>query len=331
MRLAAAGTAIWVGLALIATAPASARDTDPPAQATAKHKPAAKHKSTEDEQPPAKKTRKSTRGHAPKAPAAAPLDEETVHVVRPGETLGGIANRARVPRVLIAEANALAKPWQVHAGQRLKLPRTRRHKVEAGETGFDIAYKYGVPYHDIAIANGLSAKSSLKPGQVLLIPTLLAPRPSTAAPTRGASSPVELVPTAKPPAAKSATTGRFTWPLTGKIRRGFSPRTSDEPHDGLDIVGAPGEAVRAVAEGTVIFAGHEPQSFGNLVVIQHADNWESAYGFLGKVTVAKGDRITPRERIGVVGHTGKATRDELHFELRDDNRPVDPTEHLPRR
>ena len=62
-----------------------------------------------------------------------PLDEETEHLVQPGETLFGIANRAKVPRVLIAEANRLKPPYHVRAGQKLKIPRTRRHTVMRGE------------------------------------------------------------------------------------------------------------------------------------------------------------------------------------------------------
>ena len=54
----------------------------------------------------------------------APPDQETEHVVKEGETLFGIANRARVPRVLIAEANGLKPPYLVRSGQKLKIPRT---------------------------------------------------------------------------------------------------------------------------------------------------------------------------------------------------------------
>jgi len=264
----------------------------------------------------------------------ATLETEQVHLVKPGETLSGIAVRAKVPRVLIAEANHLPKPWKVHAGQKLKLPRTRHHTVAAGETGFDISYQYGVPFSAIAVANGLSAKAVLKPGQDLLIPTILAPvSPASGDGDKGADK-VEGKGADKagddaPAAAKSATA--FAWPLDGAVRRGFTPRSSRNYHDGIDIVAAPGAAVRAADGGTVIFSGREPQSYGNLVVVQHGNGWQSAYGFLGKITVAKGDTVRKRERIGMVGHTGKATRDELHFELRKANQPVDPIDSLPAR
>ena len=78
-------------------------------------------------------------------PKGSSLAQATSYVVQPGDTLGSIAIRAQIPRVLIAEANGLSSPDAVRIGQKLTLPRTRRHTVAAGETGFAIAYKYAVP------------------------------------------------------------------------------------------------------------------------------------------------------------------------------------------
>jgi murein DD-endopeptidase MepM/ murein hydrolase activator NlpD len=272
------------------------------------------------------------RPHKAKA-AAGPADDdddqseaaiEAVHTVKPGETLGGIAHRAKVPRVLIIEANHLRKPYAVHDGQKLKLPRTRHHTVKTGETGFDLALKYGVPYKTIAIANGLDPKAPLKPGQKLLVPTVLASAAPPASKGDEATAP-------EPKARRVPAHPDFAWPLEGDVRRGFTPRGRRGAHDGIDIKSDEGMAVRAVAAGKVLFAGREPHSFGNLVVIGHSGNWQSAYGFLGAVTVARGDKIHAHERIGKVGHSGKAKGDELHFELRQDNQPVDPMDILPKR
>ena len=70
--------------------------------------------------------------------AAKEPEQESEHVVLAGETLMGIATRAQVPRVLIAEANGLKPPYRLRAGQKLTIPRTRRHTVVAGDTGFSI-------------------------------------------------------------------------------------------------------------------------------------------------------------------------------------------------
>lgn len=249
---------------------------------------------------------------------ALPPNQETEHVVQPGETLGGIAVRAEVPRVLIAEANRLKPPYAVRAGQKLTIPRTRRHVVGRGDTGFTIAYLYGVAWRDIAVANGIDPAAPLKPGQKLLIPTVVAPPPA-AAPSAAAPAP-------------TATALRFGWPVaSGAVRRGFTPPGKANYHGGIDIRVGEGTAVRAAAAGKVIYAGQEPRQFGNLVVIEHEDGWQSAYAFLSRITVKKGEDVRSGERVGLSGRTGLARGPELHFELRRDNRPVDPALQLPER
>lgn len=235
------------------------------------------------------------------------------YTVSPGDTLGGIANAAGVPRVLIAEANGIAPPYTIRVGQTLRIPRTGRHVVATGETGFQIAMDRGVPWSDIAIANGLEPDAPLRPGTTLLIPTVLDP------PMRATSAPI---PASTPEA-------RFLWPIAGKVRRGYTERGLSSYHDGLDIRAPRGTEVRASAAGKVIFAGNEDKDFGQLVVIDHGNGWHSAYGFLSRITVKQDANVARGERIGLVGDTGRAKGEELHFEIRRDNAPVDPLAELP--
>lgn len=253
-------------------------------------------------------------------------EQESVHVVQPGETLGSIALAAKVPRVLIAEANGLQPPYNVRLGQKLQIPRTRRHTVKAGDTGFSISYKYAVPWEQIALANGLDAGKPVKPGQALLIPTLLDPPATSAGPAPApAPTPATPVDVPPPPAARSK---RFAWPVNGPVRRGFASGTNN--HDGIDIKAPEGTMVRAAAAGTVRFAGMEKEQFGNLVVLDHGDGWFTAYAFLSRVTVKDGAKVAAGERVGLVGHTGLAKGNELHFEVRRDGKPVDPLDDLPK-
>ncbi|GGB90479.1 peptidase M23 [Novosphingobium endophyticum] len=258
-----------------------------------------------------------------RASTGTPPEEETLHIVTPGETLGGIAARAKVPRVLIAEANGLAPPFTVRVGQELKIPRTRRHEVKAGDTGFSISYKYAVPWEQIATANGIDPEAPVRVGQNLLIPTLLNP------PVAGIATPAATpAPVAAATASPAAVTSRFLWPVNGSIRREYS--TGSNYHDGLDISAPKGAMVRAAAAGTVKFAGQEKEQFGNLVVLDHGAGWFTAYGFLSRITVKQGAKVAAGERIGLVGNTGLAKGNELHFEVRKDGKPVDPTGELPK-
>jgi murein DD-endopeptidase MepM/ murein hydrolase activator NlpD len=249
--------------------------------------------------------------------------EETVHVVEAGETLSGIANRAKVARVLIAEANGLQPPYIVKVGQKLHIPRTRHYAVQAGDTGFSISYKYALGWDEIATANGIDPKAPLKVGQDLLIPTRLDP-PQTALTT---ATPAEIA-TTPADAPSPVSKARFLWPVSGPVRREF--RTGTNYHDGLDISAPTGTMVRAAADGTVKFAGKEKEQFGNLVVLDHGNGWYTAYGFLSRITVKQGAKVAAGERIGLVGDTGLAKGSELHFEVRQAGKPVDPLDELPK-
>jgi murein DD-endopeptidase MepM/ murein hydrolase activator NlpD len=253
----------------------------------------------------------------PPSSSQLPPDRETEHVVQAGETLSGIANRAKVPRVLIIEANRLKAPYLVRTGQKLTIPRTRSHTVKRGESGFTVAYTYAVPWHAIAIANNLDPDAPLRAGQKLLIPTII-DQPSEAASMPAAAA-----------SEADSSVSRFAWPVAGPVRRGFVSRDEANHHDGLDITAREGTAVRVAAAGKVLFAGTEPNQFGNLVVVDHGNGWASAYGFLSRITVAKDEEVRAGERIGLVGHTGRAKGSELHFELRRNNEPVDPAPQLP--
>ena len=249
-----------------------------------------------------------------------PPDRETEHVVKPNETLSGIAQRAGVPRILIIEANRLTEPYALRAGQKLTIPRTRHHTIGVGDTRFTISYLYGVPWQDIAVANNIEPSAALKPGQKLLIPSVIAAPPETA-PSGAAPQPVA-----------AASEARFVWPLAGRVRRGFTARgRSPNYHEGLDIPVPDGTAVRASSAGKVLFAGDEPRQFGKLVVIDHGGGLQSAYAFLSRITVKEGDAVRQGERVGLSGHTGLARGPELHFEIRRNNRPIDPAGQLPPR
>lgn len=252
---------------------------------------------------------------------------EAVHVVKAGETLGGIAARAEVPRVLIIEANGLKEPYALRAGQKLVIPRRRSHTVKEGETGFLIALDYGVPWSSIAAANGLKFGDPVKAGQKLAIPTISSKAVIAAAP---AASPSPS-PSASPAALADTPAPKFAWPLSGKLRRPFIlAGAKDGPHEGIDLLSSQGTAVRASAAGKVIFAGQGPEEYGLTVILFHGGRWTTTYSFLSKVTVKEGDEIKAGERVGLVGETGMATEPQLHFEVRKNRVALDPVKFLPK-
>jgi murein DD-endopeptidase MepM/ murein hydrolase activator NlpD len=254
----------------------------------------------------------------------------TEYVVKPGETLGGIANRAEVPRVLIIKANGLKAPYTLKAGQKLVIPRRRSHTVAEGETGLSIALDYGVPWTAIATANGIDPKAPIKPKQKLAIPTMAkaaavatpAPSPSPSPSASANASPALPPDTAKAPS--------FAWPIEGAILREFSARDSKKAfHDGIDVAGDKGKAVRAAAAGKVIFAGQGPKEYGLTVIVYHTGRWTTTYAFLDAITVKEGDKVKAGERVGKLGQTGLARQPSLHFEVRRNRVALDPVKYLP--
>ena len=269
-------------------------------------------------QKPAKPAPSSAPAPASSGPAT---DDGEVYVVKDGETFNGIANRTGIPRSVLAQANGLTAPYVVKSGQKLVIPRQKVHVVANGETGFGISFKYGVPYEDILTANGLPKDSVLKPGQKLVIPALVDSKLPATAPA--ASAPAPAAPTVAPEDSG------FRWPLTGKVITRFDPQAPGTGHRGIDIEAALGQVVVATKAGKVIYAAEEPIRYGKMVVIEHEGQWYSAYAHLSSIGVTKGETVKAGEIVGYAGSTGEATRPQLHFELRQANKPVDPLTKLP--
>jgi murein DD-endopeptidase MepM/ murein hydrolase activator NlpD len=99
-------------------------------------------------------------------------------------------------------------------------------------------------------------------------------------------------------------------------------------NDGIKIAGAAGAPVAAAGDGVVVYAGNEIAVLGGLVLVDHGGGWMTAYGHLGTLNVAKGDRIVRGQRLGGVGETGYADTPQLHFEIRKDRNPIDPLTKL---
>jgi murein DD-endopeptidase MepM/ murein hydrolase activator NlpD len=86
-------------------------------------------------------------------------------------------------------------------------------------------------------------------------------------------------------------------------------------HNGIDFAAPTGTAVRSVGDGTVDFAGTQ-SGYGNIVIIKHRNNQQTAYAHLSRINVKAGESITQGQTIGAVGSTGWATGPHLHFEFR---------------
>ncbi|MEP7130246.1 MAG: M23 family metallopeptidase [Sphingomicrobium sp.] len=95
-------------------------------------------------------------------------------------------------------------------------------------------------------------------------------------------------------------------------------------HPGIDLAGSYGTPIYATADGTVLRAGWNSGGYGNLVEIDHGRGISTRYGHMSAILVAAGQHVTRGEQIGRMGSTGRSTGNHLHYEVRIDNRPVNP-------
>lgn len=276
-------------------------------------------------------------------PDAADVPAQT-YVVRPGDTLSRVVERTDAGAEAIARENRLAAPYVVRAGQRLKIPAGRYHRVRRGQSGIAIARAYGVDWSRIATLNRLEEPYILRDGQRLLLPSAsevanmtleqraaafrididdlvtgsepalakkAAPAPPLASIRRSLSPTIPVA----PPEARFS--GRFLWPLAGRIVRPFGPLPGGARNDGINIAARRGTPVAAAADGVVAYAG-SLASFGQLVLVRHGDGWLTAYGYLDTLLVKRGQAVSRGQTIA------RAGTPQLHFEIRAGRRPVNP-------
>ena len=98
-------------------------------------------------------------------------------------------------------------------------------------------------------------------------------------------------------------------------------------HQGVDICQSYGTPVMSSAAGKVIYAGHY-YNYGKFIVIEHGHGYQTAYGHLSKIDVKEGSTVLKGQMIGNVGQTGRATAPHLHYEVRQDGQPVDPSDYF---
>ncbi len=124
------------------------------------------------------------------------------------------------------------------------------------------------------------------------------------------------------------------WAHLGKINNEFGFRRnpfggrSYEFHAGMDIDGERGDMLVAPANGTVVKAGSQG-GYGNLIEIDHGNGLTTRYGHLSKIQVKVGDIIQRGQLIGLIGTTGRSTGPHLHYELRLNDKAINPRRFLP--
>ena len=121
--------------------------------------------------------------------------------------------------------------------------------------------------------------------------------------------------------------GRMRWPVRGRVISGYGTG-GGKANDGIDIQVPEGTPVKAAENGVVIYAGDGLKEFGNTVLVRHEDGLVTVYGHASELTVARGQKVKRGQEIARSGMSGATDLPKLHFEVRKDSAPVDPTSFL---
>ena len=213
----------------------------------------------------------------------------------------------------------------------------RVHRVQRGDNLISIAFQYDLDFRTLAIANGLEPPYTIFVDQEINLDINrisddqtkrngrlgVEVSNSSIARAQGASSRVgglirESIYSNREPS--------WQWPSLGEVLRHFQVNQNK----GIDISGQVGDPVVAASSGDVVYSGRSVQGIGNLIIIRHNDKYLSAYAYNSKMLVDEGSKVNAGEKIAEVGLNANGIA-MLHFEIRIDGKPANPTILLPTR
>jgi murein DD-endopeptidase MepM/ murein hydrolase activator NlpD len=239
------------------------------------------------------------------------------------------------------------------------------HTVREGESLYAISKSYGVKAAELQQANGITDPRSVRAGAVLKVPgtgdsTAVAAaepaatlEPAAEAPARVADAPVVVQTTREPtvinrretqvasrdsevstgainpaPERQRSSSDKLRWPVHGRILTGFGQRSDGTHNDGINLSVPQGTSVHAAENGTVAYAGSELKGYGNLILVRHDNGWVTAYAHNDELMVKRGDKVQRGQVIAKAGRSGAVDQPQVHFELRQGSKPVDPVPFL---
>jgi len=270
-------------------------------------------------------------GCASSSRAPAPVEDRGAGISRPAGV--AVEPPATVPAVVLPGSENAGKPGY--------------YTVKPGDTLVRIALENGQNWRDLVRWNTLENPNVIEVGQVLRVvpPAAVVAAPETGVVVRpiapagvsaGAGTPTQAASAPRPataasvPAAPAAPAGEddvaWAWPVNGTVIAGYD----EVKNKGLDIGGKAGDAVVASADGRVVYAGAGLRGYGNLIILKHNNTFLTAYAHNQTLLVKEDQNVRKGQKIAEMGSTD-SDRVALHFEIRRQGRPVDPTRFLPMR
>ena len=219
------------------------------------------------------------------------------------------------------------------------------YTVQTGDTLIRIGLEHGQSWKDIARWSNISNPNLIEVGQVVRVvppgyvesegarPVVANTVQAVTLPPAGSmvTTPVPAPVAAAPVDSMKSVGGDasglgFVWPASGSVIAGFNEATNK----GVDIAGKAGDPVVAAADGRVVYSGAGLRGYGHLVILKHNNTYLTAYAHNQKLLVKEDQNVKKGQKIAEMGNTD-ADRVKLHFEVRRQGKPVDPSRYLPAR
>lgn len=233
-----------------------------------------------------------------------------------------------------------------------------RYTAQKDDTILTLAARFSIPQETLATANALESADAILAGKTLIVPA--APGLFVA---KNPVSPLEIIVAQENAALLAGNTALPTYAIgarefvfvqgahiSGTARAFFLDTAMRIPlkdyvltspfgyrvspisgtwknHAGVDLAAPEGTPVHACKRGTVAHVFANDKTFGNYVIVRHANDMTSVYAHLAEISVRQGQEVSTGTKIGTVGTTGATTGPHLHFEVRQNGRPTDPLKH----
>jgi lipoprotein NlpD len=246
--------------------------------------------------------------------SARPARNPDFHTVRQGDTLYSVAFMYGYSVGEVARWNGLVSPYTIYKGQRLRLRPQPARRAAAPASRPKARQTARVPIRPSRPKSRPVTPS--RPKTPMATAKSAPPRP-VAAPAPRAT-----------PVARETGPPDWIWPAAGPLLRGYSVTGSGKK--GIEIGGKNGQSVHAAAAGKVVYSGSGLAGYGRLIIIKHNNDFLSAYAHNRKLIASEGEWVKRNQVIARMGSSG-TDRVQLHFEIRERGRPVDPLKYLPKR
>lgn len=249
--------------------------------------------------------------------------------VKKGDTLYSIGFSYNIDYKILAKINHIPAPFRIYPGQKLSLlssNNSHRNQQKNNKNTTNNSANKTKPLAKPQLPKTSTSAKITKATKTLN--TTKKPQTSAVKKIKSTTKLTKKSKTIKKPLQKApASNSRWIWPVKGRIVRSFL--ASDVSRKGIDISIKHASSVYASNNGTVVYSGDGLRGYGQLIIIKHSNNLLSAYAHNSKRLVKEGQTVRQGQEIALSGK-GTDGINLLHFEIRKNGQPVNPTIYLPK-